>query len=409
MLSTIGLALLISGAPESSTLDNGLRVVIEQDTSGPRFALAIAYGAGALDDPEGRAELAHFTEHMTFLRFAEEYALADARATEFNGFTLPEHTVYFVADDVRWLERWLWVEAERMRAFEIPSSEFEREVWVVASELEQRKTTALAVRDAIEARLYPTAGREPSFVDRARALVALTAEDVKWFHRTYYRPDRAVLAIVSPLPVDQVERFVKRYFGRLEVTGPGPVTPPRAVRALCPKGHVTASGPAAQSSVEVAWRTDVEIPFAQALRVARILRARLQAALGGMLPGWQAESSVWVDRRGLRLSLEIAGTGQDVDMVRLLVTALVGPLLEADVSAEELTLANEALSARFGYEQQDRPTRAIALATGLEVDSPLELDVALRVQAALRAASPVVASLQEENDVLALKGSKPCE
>src|SRR5262249_3289515 len=47
-------------------LENGLKVIQHEDHRVPLVRLLIEYDAGSFDDPKGKGELAHLTEHLMF-------------------------------------------------------------------------------------------------------------------------------------------------------------------------------------------------------------------------------------------------------------------------------------------------------------------------------------------------------
>ena len=51
---------------EQYTLDNGLRVVLNQDESVPVVSVAVYYDVGSRNEREGRTGFAHLFEHMMF-------------------------------------------------------------------------------------------------------------------------------------------------------------------------------------------------------------------------------------------------------------------------------------------------------------------------------------------------------
>ncbi len=83
------------------TLDNGLKVLLIQNTETEKAAAALAVNVGHFDDPKERQGLAHFLEHMLFLgtekypdgseyqHFISQYGGSN------NAWTATEHTCFF--------------------------------------------------------------------------------------------------------------------------------------------------------------------------------------------------------------------------------------------------------------------------------------------------------------------------
>ena len=82
------------------TLENGLQVVLHQDTSDPTVAVAVLYHVGSNREKVGKTGFAHFFEHMLFQNSENVGAgnfiknMNDLGGT-FNGGTWTDGTVYF--------------------------------------------------------------------------------------------------------------------------------------------------------------------------------------------------------------------------------------------------------------------------------------------------------------------------
>ena len=83
------------------TLDNGLRVVLVQNSETNRSAASLVVNAGHFDDPIDRQGLAHFLEHMLFLGTDEypesgEYQqYINQHSGSNNAWTGTEHTCFY--------------------------------------------------------------------------------------------------------------------------------------------------------------------------------------------------------------------------------------------------------------------------------------------------------------------------
>ncbi|WP_323744715.1 insulinase family protein [Pseudoalteromonas sp. PPB1] len=83
------------------TLDNGLKVLLVEDTSSNKAAASLAINVGHFDDPQSRQGMAHFVEHMLFLgtqsfpvrgEFSQFVSHAGGQS---NAWTGTEHSCYF--------------------------------------------------------------------------------------------------------------------------------------------------------------------------------------------------------------------------------------------------------------------------------------------------------------------------
>src|SRR5436309_908783 len=98
-------------------LPNGLKVVLSRDPTVPRVTVGVAYHVGSKNERAGRTGFAHFFEHMMFrgTRHVPNYdvPLQEAGASS-NAFTSEDLTFYFETVPSNYLERALYLEAERL-------------------------------------------------------------------------------------------------------------------------------------------------------------------------------------------------------------------------------------------------------------------------------------------------------
>src|SRR5258707_6014953 len=100
------------------TLPNGLDVLIHEDHALPIVAVNVLYHVGSKNEVPGRTGFAHLFEHMMFQgskNYSSEYinAMQDLGANV-NGNTTEDRTFYFEVVPSNFLERALYLEADRM-------------------------------------------------------------------------------------------------------------------------------------------------------------------------------------------------------------------------------------------------------------------------------------------------------
>jgi zinc protease len=102
-------------------LANGLRVLIVEDHSAPVINLQMWYHVGSKDERSGRTGFAHLFEHLMFKGSAhvppEEHSRIIEAAGGFdNAYTNDDVTVYWETFPSNYLERAIWLEADRWAA-----------------------------------------------------------------------------------------------------------------------------------------------------------------------------------------------------------------------------------------------------------------------------------------------------
>jgi zinc protease len=226
-------------AYEQYRLPNGLNVILSQDRSTPVVAVNVWYHVGSANEAEGRTGFAHLFEHMMFqgsenIGDDAHFKMVQEAGGTLNGTTNVDRTNYFEAVPANFLERTLWLEADRM-GFLLPAmtqQKLDNQRSVVQNERRQsyeNQPYGLA-QETIAAAMYP-AGHPYSWttIGSLKDLNAAAMEDVQGFFRTYYTPRNASLAVVGDFDPAQAKQWIARYFGDIpggtEVTRPRPAAP----------------------------------------------------------------------------------------------------------------------------------------------------------------------------------------
>src|SRR5947209_1477810 len=127
---------------ESYKLPNGLKVALHRDASVPRVTVCVAYHVGSKNERAGRTGFAHFFEHMMFrgTKNLPNYDIPlQETGAQSNAFTSEDMTVYFETVSTEYLERALYLEAERLAFLPtaLEQSKFDTEREVVKNERRQ--------------------------------------------------------------------------------------------------------------------------------------------------------------------------------------------------------------------------------------------------------------------------------
>jgi zinc protease len=210
------------------TLANGLQVLTSLDRTTPNVTVQVWYGVGSKNDPQGRSGFAHLFEHMMFKATKDLPAESFDRLTEDvggfnNASTADDFTNYFEVAPANHLQRLIWAESERMGSLVVDEANFKSERDVVKEELRQRvlaspygRLFALYVPEATY-RVHPY--HRPG-IGSITDLDAATIDDVRAFHREYYRPDNAALIVVGNFDEAELNAWIDKYLA--------PLKPPRA-------------------------------------------------------------------------------------------------------------------------------------------------------------------------------------
>jgi zinc protease len=216
-------------AISSTTLENGLQVVIAPDSTAPVVTVGIYYKIGFRLEPQGRSGFAHLFEHMMFQGSAnapkmQHIKLINSSGGLLNGSTSYDVTNYYEAVPSNALERVLWLEADRMRALKVDDENLKNQRDVVKEE----------VRVNVMNQPYggfpwldmpPVAFRNwanaHNFYGDFNDLDAANLVDVQEFFKTYYLPNNAVLLILGDVKAEEGIALAKKYFADIP-KGPNP-------------------------------------------------------------------------------------------------------------------------------------------------------------------------------------------
>ncbi len=264
------------------TLDNGLRVLLVEQTSAPVIAFNLTFDVGAVDEPEGLGGIAHMVEHMAFkgtpsigsldpeaeaaalaklevatlalervrsVGDADEIAAAEAAFAQaldeaqglaqaspidnllatnggvgLNASTGLDFTSYVVSLPANRLELYARIYADVL--FDTTFRYFYPERDVVREERRQRNEDdpqgflfEAFLGEAFERHPY----RRPP-VGSAEEIESYTATEAEAFFDAFYHPNRAVLVLVGDVDPGRDLAIIERYFG---VLAAGPDFRPR--------------------------------------------------------------------------------------------------------------------------------------------------------------------------------------
>src|ERR1700710_1679103 len=208
----------LPGKLQLERLDNGLTVCLLANAQAPIVTSAIFYRAGTREEPAGHGGVAHFLEHMMFKgskRFGpgEIDRLTQKLGGVNNAFTSHDSTAYyfnFAAD--RWTEA-LAIEADRMGGLTLDPDQVASERQVILEEIAMYDSEPWdALEMAVQGRLYgPHAYGHPVLGTKEELLVT-GVEELRDFHRRFYRPDNAILVVAGDID-DSALAAIERTLG----------------------------------------------------------------------------------------------------------------------------------------------------------------------------------------------------
>ena len=207
---------------EQFTLDNGLRVILNQDNSVPVVAVAVYYDVGSRNEKKGRTGFAHLFEHMMFqgsenVGKAEHFQYVFNSGGTMNGTTSTERTNYFETLPANQFRLALWLESDRMRSLKVTEENLDNQTKAVQEEkrLNYDNRPYGEVFNLLNEMVYKNFANSHSTIGSMKDLDDATVEDVKEFFRIYYAPNNAVLVISGAFEPKTAKELVKKYFATI--------------------------------------------------------------------------------------------------------------------------------------------------------------------------------------------------
>ncbi len=203
------------------TLKNGLRVIMHEDRSTPVVAINLWYHVGSKNEQPGRTGFAHLFEHMMFQgskNFVDGYRPVEELGGNVNGTTNEDRTYYFEVVPSNFLERILYLEADRMGNLldAVSQEKLDNQRDVVKNERRQRIDNVPygTAGERISDIMYPEGHPYHwSVIGSMADLSAASMDDVKGFFRQYYAPNNAVLVLSGDYDEKQARGWIEKYFG----------------------------------------------------------------------------------------------------------------------------------------------------------------------------------------------------
>ncbi len=358
------------------TLANGLRVLLYEDHSVPIVNLQVWYHVGSKNERPGRSGFAHLFEHIMFKGSAnvaseEHKKFIASIGGRFNAETSFDRTQYWETVPSNYLERILWMEADRLRSLDVSEANFRSERDVVKEERRQRVDNPPFGRlfEVVLRSTYTTHPYRILPIGSMADLDAATLDDVRAFHATYYVPNNATLVIAGDFEPDQAAQWVGKYFGSIPKGG-------EIARAIAPEP--------AQAAERRVREVDANAPLPVVMLTYHVPQAgsadlyALEVASNVLSSGESSrlyrrlvyEKRIAVQAQGQTIALEHPGvfffygilqSGQKPEVGEQELVAEIDRLERVPVSDDELTLAkNQVLSGLvFGRQTVQQKADAI--------------------------------------------------
>jgi zinc protease len=201
------------------TLSNGLQVILLEEHAAPVVDVQVWYHVGGKDELPGHTGFAHLFEHLMFKGSAhvgpdEHSRIIEAAGGYDNAETGDDTTNFFETFPSNYLERVLWLEADRMGSLNVDDTNFKSERQVVEEERRVRVDNQPygSIEEDLRAIAFTVHGYHHTPIGSIADLDKATLQDVRDFFNTYYKPNNATLVIVGDFNSDQALAWTHKNF-----------------------------------------------------------------------------------------------------------------------------------------------------------------------------------------------------
>jgi zinc protease len=360
-----------------TTLDNGLKVLIQEVHTAPLASVWCWYRVGSKDERPGVTGVSHWCEHMNFkgttnIPRDQVKGIIEKFGGSWNGYTWIDQTTYLETASKDALDRMLFIEAERMDACLYDPADCESERTVIISELQGGEndpeqlldTEVTAAAFKVHPYHHPTIGWQSD-------LETMTRDDLYGHYRRYYVPSNATLVVVGDVETDDVLKRIEKQFGGIAAGS----VPPR-VTQVEPEQQAERRVVLRKEGTTAYWKAAFHAPsfdddmFVPLLVADAVLNgaAGLNIWSGGGVSRPQRSARLYralVDK-GLASSVSGAlmptqhpylygvyasvGEGQTLGAVEAVVLAEIERLRSGGITPDELKKVHAQLRARFVYD-----------------------------------------------------------
>ncbi|MBS1745318.1 MAG: insulinase family protein [Bacteroidetes bacterium] len=203
-------------------LENGLRVLVHEDTTTTMAVVNVLYDVGARDEDPEKTGFAHLFEHLMFggsINIPDYDEPLQKAGGENNAFTTNDYTNYYCRLPAENIETAFWLESDRMLGLAFSRKSLDVQRKVVCEEFKEHyinkpygdvwhKLRELAYKK--HPYRWMTIGKKLEHIEDAKL------DDVKKFFFKHYRPKNAILVVAGNIKTGDIKSLTEKWFGPIE-------------------------------------------------------------------------------------------------------------------------------------------------------------------------------------------------
>lgn len=208
---------------ETTTLKNGLLVVVVPNHRAPVVYHTIFYKVGSADSPFEKTGIAHFVEHLMYKgskKFpGDSYKKIINRLGGIqNASTTWDRTSFYVTIAKEFLPKVMELEADRMTTLAFTNEDFAKEKTVVLQERQQRTDAVPEGRlvEAANAAFYWQHPYGKPVIGFKKHIEQYSKQDVLNFHQQWYAPNNAIVVIAGDVTLAEITPLLQQYYAPIK-------------------------------------------------------------------------------------------------------------------------------------------------------------------------------------------------
>jgi zinc protease len=212
----------------TATLENGMKVLVQEDHNIPNVAMYLFYKVGSRNERPGTTGISHFFEHMMF-NGAKKYGpkqfdiQMDNAGGSNNAYTTRDLTVYTNWFPRTALELMFDMEADRIRDLAFDPKIIESERGVVYSERRNGDNNNSSVLgEQLNAAAFIAHPYQWPVVGWASDIESWTLDDLKQHFRMAYAPNNCILVVVGDTTSAEILGLAKKFLEPIPSQAPPP-------------------------------------------------------------------------------------------------------------------------------------------------------------------------------------------
>ncbi len=200
------------------TMENGMKVILEENHNAPAVALQIWVQVGSGDERDEEAGMCHFIEHMLFKGTEKRKVGGMAREVEslggsINAYTSFDQTVFHVILASRYTDIGLDILSDAIQHSTFNPLELDREREVILEEIRRgQDDPSRIIFQQTSAVLYQKHPYRRPIIGFKKVIQKISRDQMISFFKKWYTPNRMVFVAVGNLSRQEMEKKVREVF-----------------------------------------------------------------------------------------------------------------------------------------------------------------------------------------------------